>query len=66
MKYRRIAMDLDPNKPRFVPGRNNTAGQDWYILYVETAFLRRRLESRKKQCRQLSQNQRFQGHTYNT
>ena len=61
MKYRRIAMDLDPQKPRFVPGRNNTAGQDWYILYVEGGLLRRRLEQETKRVANLPKIKGFKG-----
>ena len=42
MKYRNIALDLEPG--RFDPNKNNTAGQDWYVLYVETGLLDKRLE----------------------
>ena len=35
MKYRNIAMDLVPG--RFGKGKNNTAGQDWYLLYADGA-----------------------------
>ena len=44
MKYRNIAMDLVPG--RFKPGKTNTAGQDWYLLYVEgtDGLLKRRIE----------------------
>ena len=31
--YRNIAMDLEPG--RFDPNKENTAGQDWYLLYAD-------------------------------
>ena len=44
MKYRNIAMDLVPG--RFDKGKANTAGQDWYLLYVDgtNGLLKRRIE----------------------
>ena len=43
MKYRNIAMDLVPG--RFKDGKNNTAGQDWYLLYADgtSSLLNRRI-----------------------
>ena len=56
-----VVMDLDPDKPRFRPGVNNTAGQDWYILYVEGGLLRRRLEQETKRVANLPKIKGFKG-----
>ena len=61
MKYRNIALDLEPDKPRFRPGVNNTAGQDWYVLYVEGGFLRRRLEQSTQRVANLPKISGFKG-----
>ena len=43
MAYRNIAMDLEPG--RFDKNKQNTAGQDWYLLYADgpNSLLNRRL-----------------------
>ena len=42
MDYRDIALDLKPG--RYEEGKRNTTEQDWYVRYVETGPLQRRLE----------------------
>ena len=59
MKYRNIAMDLEPG--RWDPSKNNTAGQDWFLLYVESGLLRRRLEQSTQRVANLPKIKGFKG-----
>lgn len=59
MKYRNIALDLEPG--RFSPDKKNTAGQDWYVLYVEGGLLRRRLEQSTQRVANLPKISGFKG-----
>jgi hypothetical protein len=43
MNYRDIALDLVPG--RYKEGKNNTAPQDWYVLFIEGGKLRDILEA---------------------
>lgn len=59
MKYRNIALDLEPG--RWSPAKNNTAGQDWFLLYVEGSLLRRRLEQSTNRVANLPKIKGFKG-----
>ena len=63
MKYRNIAMDLEPGRVAG-PGQKpkaNTAGQDWYVLYVEGGLLRKRLEQSTNRVANLPKIKGFNG-----
>lgn len=63
MKYRNIAMDLEPGRVA-EPGqkpKNNTAGQDWYILYVEGGLLKARLQQSTNRVANLPKIKGFNG-----
>ena len=63
MKYRNIAMDLEPGRvaqPGETP-KANTAGQDWYILYVEGGLLKARLQKSTNRVANLPKIKGFNG-----